>query len=262
LRRDPDVARGRPLSLDAEVRDAVARRDGGTLDAIAAGYDQAVPEQTAADALERLAASPRPVIGSFGKLIAPKGVHLLLEASRRMRVDHDVLILGFGSFREWLGAYASSQDDVDALRWLASAMPDIEVAGEGAGRDVTFTGRLDHRYAGDALTAMDVLVVPSILEEAFGMVAIEGAASGALPLVARHSGLAEIAATIEGEVDRPGAFSFVPGVGSAQRIADGLDALLELPAGERRNLTERVAGFAARRWSWRATARALLEAAR
>ena len=39
---------------------------------------------------------------------------------------------------------------------------------------------------------LDVLVVPSVMHEAFGMVAVEGAAAGALPLVARHSGLAEI----------------------------------------------------------------------
>jgi glycosyltransferase involved in cell wall biosynthesis len=262
LRRDPDADRGRPPSLDAEVRDAVARRDTDALDAIAATYDQAVPERAAADALERLAVAPRPVVGSFGKLIEQKGVHLLLEASRRMRADHAVLVVGFGSFREWLGAYAISGADVDALRWLAGAMPGLDVTPDGAARAVTFTGRLDHRYAGDALAAMDVLVVPSILKEAFGMVAVEGAASGALPLVARHSGLAEIAEIIEREVDRPHVFSFEPGAGSPQAIADGLDALLGMPTGDRAELTERVATFAGRRWSWRATARALLDAAR
>ena len=42
--------------------------------------------------------------------------------------------------------------------------------------------------------ARDVAVVPSIFPEAFGMVAAEAAAAGCPPLVARHSGLAEIAA--------------------------------------------------------------------
>ena len=94
------------------------------------------------------------------------------------------------------------------------------------------------------------------------MVAIEGAASGALPLVARHSGLAEIATAIEGEVGLPGAFSFQPGEGAPLRIAAGLDALLSLPEAERRELRERVTALVGRTWSWRATARALLEAAR
>jgi glycosyltransferase involved in cell wall biosynthesis len=262
LRRDPDVERGRPSSLDAEVRDAVARRDAARLDELATRYDQAVPEPGAAGALERLAAAPGPVVGSFGKLIPPKGVHLLLEASRRARADHELLVVGFGSFREWLGAYAMCGDDVDALGWLAERLPDLEVAPRGVARRVTFTGRLDHRYAGEALSSMDVLVVPSILDEAFGMVAIEGAASGALPLVARHSGLAEIAAAIEGEVGLPGAFGFEPGAGAARRIAERLDALLEMPPDERRDLAEGVTAFVGRAWSWRVTARALLDAAR
>ena len=42
-------------------------------------------------------------------------------------------------------------------------------------------------------------VVPSIFPEAFGMVAAESAAAGTPPLVARHSGLAEVAAGLEAE---------------------------------------------------------------
>ena len=43
------------------------------------------------------------------------------------------------------------------------------------------------------------------------MVAAEGAAAGALPLVARHSGLAEVAAALEDAAAAPGLFSFEPG---------------------------------------------------
>ena len=43
----------------------------------------------------------------------------------------------------------------------------------------------------------DVAVVPSIFPEAFGMVAAEAAAAGCPPLVARHSGLEEIAIGLE-----------------------------------------------------------------
>ncbi len=75
---------------------------------------------------------------------------------------------------------------------------------------MTFTGRLDHRYAPEALAAMDVMVVPSILPEAFGMVAAEGAAAGALPLVARHSGLGEVGAALETAIERPGLLTFDP----------------------------------------------------
>ena len=47
------------------------------------------------------------------------------------------------------------------------------------------------------LPLADAAVVPSIFPEAFGMVAAEAAACGCPPLVARHSGLAEVAAGLE-----------------------------------------------------------------
>ena len=42
----------------------------------------------------------------------------------------------------------------------------------------------------------DAVVVPSVLPEAFGMVAAEAAACGVVPIVAGHSGLAEVAAAL------------------------------------------------------------------
>jgi glycosyltransferase involved in cell wall biosynthesis len=106
-----------------------------------------------------------------------------------------------------------------------------------------------------------VLVVPSILDEAFGMVGIEGAAAGALPLVARHSALAEVAGALEAEVGRPGLFSFEPGTGATKNLAERMDDLVSLPSEERAELRRRVAAFTAREWSWSRTASRLLEAA-
>ena len=108
---------------------------------------------------------------------------------------------------------------------------------------------------------MDVQVVPSILQEAFGMVAAEGAASGALPMVARHSGLAEVAAALETEVGRPELFSFEPGEGAVRRLAAGIDRLLSLPIDERAELRRAVSSFVANHWTWERTAARLLAAA-
>lgn len=94
------------------------------------------------------------------------------------------------------------------------------------------------------------------------MVTVEGAADGALPLVARHSGLAEIASILETKVKRPGMFSFEPGVGAPRRIAEAVDRLISIPADERRELRETIAAFAGREWTWDRTAERLLEAAR
>ena len=60
-----------------------------------------------------------------------------------------------------------------------------------------FTGPLEHRHLVHLIPLADVAVVPSIFPEAFGMVAAEAAAAGCPPLVARHSGLEEIARGIE-----------------------------------------------------------------
>jgi len=89
----------------------------------------------------------------------------------------------------------------------------------------------------------------------------QGAAAGALPLVARHSGLAEVAGALESEVDRPGLFSFEPGDGAVPRIAAGIDRLLSIDADERARLAGAVSAFVGREWTWRRAAADLLDAA-
>jgi glycosyltransferase involved in cell wall biosynthesis len=270
-----ETAKGRPGSLDREVREALDRRDGEALDALARRYDQAAPDPDAAARLRLLAAGPpdAPVVGYLGKLIPQKGVDVLLCAVALLpeHLRPQVLVIGFGTFREWLHAVVAALDagDAEAAGWLRQRSPmpvdlsDDEVAAaRGLAGRVTFTGRLDHRFAPEAVAALDVLVVPSVLEEAFGMVAAEGAGAGALPLVARHSGLAEIAAGVEGAVGRPGHFSFEPGPGATRRIAEDLERLLSLSTEERDDLRAAASAFVGREWTWERTAERLIEAHR
>ncbi len=267
LDADPDAVRGRPSSVDAEVERALAERDAQAIDALFETYAEDAPEPDAATRLRRLAGRQEPIVGYLGKLIPQKGVELLVQAHRTLRHDAAVLVVGFGSDRDWLAALVSAvrRGDPAALEWL-DATRGLPVdptahrppAGE---REVTFTGLLDHRYAPGVLAAMDVQVVPSILREAFGMVAAEGAAAGTLPMVARHSGLAEVAAALEHEVDRPGLFSFEPGTGAVGGLTAGIDRLLSLPADERSELRRAVSSFVGSHWTWRRTAARLLEAA-
>jgi glycosyltransferase involved in cell wall biosynthesis len=273
LELDPETERGRPAELDQDVAEALGRRDAAALDELADTYDQSVPDPGAAEHLRLLADRPRDLVGYFGKLIPQKGVDLLLAGAAGSERRPALLVVGFGRYREWLTALAAALRDGDAgaLSWLAEAGGTTPLAGRtwaepagdhGQGLDVTFTGRLDHRYAPGALAAMDVLVVPSILDEAFGMVAAEGAAAGALPLVARHSGLAEVAATLEAAVGRPGLFSFEPGGEAARAVASGLDRLLAIPTAERAEMRRAIRASVVREWSWRGTATRLLDAAR
>jgi glycosyltransferase involved in cell wall biosynthesis len=269
LDRDPDTARGRPPEIERLVEAALGS-DSEEIDRLATDYDQPVPDQGVAAELRALAASPASIVGYFGKLIPQKGVDVLLQALAMQPGNVRGLVVGFGLHREWLTALtlALGRGNPEDVAWIRDRSqmaleltPDEVRAAAGLSGRVTFTGRLDHRYAPNALAALDVLVVPSILDEAFGMVAAEGAAAGALPLVARHSGLAEVAGALEGEVGRPGFFSYQSGPGAVHRLADGIRTLLSIPAEERAELRTAVSAFVAREWTWERTAARLLEAA-
>jgi glycosyltransferase involved in cell wall biosynthesis len=275
LEADAGSGEGRPRSLDDRVAQALSHRDPDELDRLARTYDQAEPDADAAARLRDLAGRTGPVVGYFGKLIPSKGPELVPAGVRASHRSAHVLMVGFGDKREWLTAYvmALAAGDAEAIAWLAekhgiapeAATPDpiadAAAPGGSAARrrvPITFTGRLDHRYAPEALAAMSVLVVPSIVKEAFGMVVAEGAAAGALPLVARHSGLAEVAAALETAVGQEGLFSFEPGVGSPSRIGAGIDTLLALPPARRRRVRSDIHEFVRQHWSWDQTANALL----
>jgi glycosyltransferase involved in cell wall biosynthesis len=176
-------------------------------------------------------AEQQPTIVYFGKLIENKGVQVLLEALRDTGAR--AVIVGFGDYR-------------DAL--------------EGQAPDGTlFTGALEHRHLVHLLPLCDVAVVPSVFPEAFGMVAAEAAAAGVPPVVADHSGLAEVGAGIAAEYPPQYAHLTTFPSGDAEALRGRLRELLALPAAERRAL-----GLAARRavernWSWTRVAERLLE---
>jgi glycosyltransferase involved in cell wall biosynthesis len=151
-----------------------------------------------------------------------------------------------------------------AALWPAgeSPPPSPLPRGNGLRARVTFTGRLDHRYASCAVRAMDVLAVPSILREAFGMVAAEGAAAGALPLVARHSGLAEVASALEDAAGAPGLFSFDPGSDAVASITIGIRRLLDLAPVRRARVAAAARARVGRDWTWERAAERFLEAFR
>jgi glycosyltransferase involved in cell wall biosynthesis len=177
-----------------------------------------------------LAGEGQPTVVYFGKLLHNKGVHILLEALRD--VDARAVIVGFGDYR-------------DELERLAPAR-------------TLFTGPLEHRHLKHLLALADATVVPSIFPEAFGMVAAEAAAAGSPPLVARHSGLSEIADGLEAAypVQHRELASFK--TGDAHELADKLNALLALPQDERRALGQAARRAAVDRWSWRSVATRLL----
>lgn len=187
--------------------------------------NERLPDEGNPERFARFLADERPTVLYFGKLIRNKGVHLLLEALER--VDARAVIVGFGDFREALEAMA--------------------------GPETLFPGPLEHRHLVHLIPLADVTVVPSIFPEAFGMVAAEAAAGGSLPLVARHSGLAEIAEALE-EAGVPAGFAS----DNVDDLAKKLESLLELSPSERAELSQRARGVVKERWSWASVADRLL----
>jgi glycosyltransferase involved in cell wall biosynthesis len=106
--------------------------------------------------------------------------------------------------------------------------------------------------------------VPSTFPEAFGMVAVEAAACGALPVVADHSGLAEVRAMLAQalpEAARPW-LGFTPGPTAVRDLAQRLIAWLHAPQELREATAEALVRTARERFSWDGVARGVIAAAR
>jgi glycosyltransferase involved in cell wall biosynthesis len=194
--------------------------------------NERLPDEGNADRVASFLAGERPTVVYYGKLIENKGVQVLLEALRGL--DARAVIVGFGDYR-------------------------AELEQQAAGLDVLFTGLLDHRHLVHLLALADVAVVPSIFPEAFGMVAAEAAAAGCPPIVANHSGLAEIARGLEEDYPpgRGGLASFPNGDAAALR--ERLEAVLALRGADRDALRAAARRAAVERWSWSSVARQILD---
>lgn len=255
---------GDPAALDRAVEDALGRRDLSSLDALSFRYDEAGHDHRSAARLRALASAHRPLIGYLGRLAPQKGTNHLIEAILHLGPEVGAVIAGFGPSRAWLTALVKSLDgrNLPALRWLEEAgVPRVDLGqavAAGMSDRVIFTGRLAHRDVPAVVSAVDVLVIPSLPPESFGMVALEAAAGGALPLMPRHSGLAETAAALETAVGRPGLFSYRHGPHSAPRIAEGVRRLLALSFEERRDLRAALRAVVTSEWTWKQTADGLL----
>jgi glycosyltransferase involved in cell wall biosynthesis len=100
--------------------------------------------------------------------------------------------------------------------------------------------------------------MPSIFPEAFGMVAAEAAACGCPPLVALHSGMADVAAGLAAEYPHEHTHLTSFATGDVDDLAEKLSALLTLPPTERQRLAAAARRAAVERWSWERAAALLL----
>jgi glycosyltransferase involved in cell wall biosynthesis len=128
---------------------------------------------------------------------------------------------------------------------------------------VVLTGRLEHDELVDVLPVCEAIVVPSTFPESFGMVAVEAAACGALPISARHSGLAEVSQALAlGLPDQVRALtSFELGPQVVQAIAKRVVRWLNIPADVREATRAALVETVRTRYSWEGVARGVVDAA-
>jgi glycosyltransferase involved in cell wall biosynthesis len=226
-----------------------------------------------------------------GKLIVSKGVDLLLAAWPLVRARHPgarLQIAGYGEYeaglRRLLAALeAGDLEDArevtrlgrgleggeeEPLPILSSFLADppagyAEAARSAAG-SVELIGRLEHDEVAELLPHAEALVMPSTFPEAFGMVAAEAAACGALPVSAGHSGMLEVSRQLAADLP-PGIgrlTSFPVERGAVEAIAERLDAWLALPEAEREAARGQLVETTRRLWSWEGVARGAIAASR
>jgi glycosyltransferase involved in cell wall biosynthesis len=220
-----------------------------------------------------------------GKLIVSKGIDLLI-AAWPLVPEARLVVVGFGAFREGVERLiaALAAGDREAVRAIALAGRELEggpraplrhllaflddagddywAAARDLGDRVVLTGRLEHDELAPLLAACEALVFPSTFPEAFGMVAAEAAACGALPISAGHSGAAEVSALLAAAVPEPARewLSFPIDDGAVRAIAARVTAWLQAPEDLRVRTRAALVATARERYSWEGVAEGVIAA--
>jgi glycosyltransferase involved in cell wall biosynthesis len=198
-------------------------------------YDQRLPDEGNAKRLARFLEGDGPTVVFVGRISREKGADLLADALRRIDGDVRTVMVGWGDIRDE----------------LEEATKDLRIL---------FTGALEHRHLAHLWPLADVAVTPSTAPEAFGMVAAEAASCGAPPLVANHSGLAEIAEGLDAEYPRELRHLASFESANAGDLAAKLEEILELSESSWEQLSAGARRAAVNHWSWDRIAALILSA--
>jgi glycosyltransferase involved in cell wall biosynthesis len=281
-----DVDEFRPRADPAADLRALARRLAASEDEPGEGAF-ARDAGEAARALESLDLDYDRHVCFIGKLIVSKGVDLLL-AAWPLVPEARLVVVGFGAFRDGFQRLldALARGDRDEVRAIAQAGRELEggpraplrhllafldgadddywEAARDLPRRVVLTGRLEHDELAPLLAGCEALVFPSTFPEAFGMVAAEAAACGALPVSAGHSGAAEVSAMLAAAVPQEARewLSFPVDDDAVRAIATRVTAWLEAPEELRERTRAALVATAREHYSWEGVAAGVVAAAR
>jgi glycosyltransferase involved in cell wall biosynthesis len=231
-----------------------------------------------------------PLVAFVGKLIVSKGVDLLLAAWPLVRAANPQVrleVAGYGAYEETLRRLlrALESGDLDEAREIARRGWGLEGGEErplpilsaflarppegyaekarAAAGSVEFIGRLEHHQVASLFPRAEAMVMPSTFPEAFGMVAVEAAACGTLPVSAGHSGMLEVSRQLRPALPEPvdQLVSFPVEEGAVESIAERLNVWLGLRENQRETAREALVETVGRLWSWEGVARGVLAAA-
>jgi glycosyltransferase involved in cell wall biosynthesis len=161
------------------------------------------------------ALSSPPAVAFMGRLVGTKGVDTLLRAASRVKAkgrEFSLRIIGDGPERARLEAQTQAFNLADRVKFLGY-QPDAKL--------------------GEALAGVEVMVMPSLAGEVFGLVAAENMMRGILPIVPEGGALAEVVGDA--------GLRFPPGDDEA--LARCLEQAIDLPdnaRNERRRARERA----------------------
>jgi glycosyltransferase involved in cell wall biosynthesis len=279
-----DVAEFRPRADPAADIRAIARTLAAATGTEGEGAFARDPAE-AALALEALDIGGERHVCFIGKLIVSKGIDLLV-AALPLVPEARLVVVGFGAYRDALeqliaalaaGDRARVEEIARAgreleggprapLRHLLAFLETTDDAYWAAARElprrIVLTGRLEHDELAPLLAGCEALVFPSTFPEAFGMVAAEAAACGALPVSAGHSGAAEVSAVLAASVPEQarGWLSFPVDDGAVRAIAERVTAWLQAPDDLRERTRAALVATARERYSWEGVANAVIAA--
>jgi glycosyltransferase involved in cell wall biosynthesis len=232
------------------------------------------------------------IVCFVGKLIVSKGIDLLIAAWPLVLMNEPrarLVVVGFGTYREGVEMLIRGLERADErllmhlcrygreleggprdqltylrtfLESLAGRHERYFAAAKKMRETIVFTGRLEHGELARLLPAVDEVIVPSMFPEAFGMVAAEAAACGALPICANHSGLAEVT-SILGERLPPSVrelLTFERGMRSVEDLGFAMNEWLQLDERLRSSARAALARTSEEHFGWESVAETVLAA--
>ncbi len=227
----------------------------------------------------------------LGKLMGTKGVQILIAASPLILSKNSnikLVVAGFGDLRSSLENFIAAiangnwrrlleiakevDEKAKVYPYLSSYFNGLEATDrkqiylEAASNScfseqIIFTGLLDQNLSSYLLRASQLMVVPSVETEAFGMVTVEGLASGLLLLVAEHSGLSDILKEMR---------KAAPGIDfsiklerdkAVDQLAKKVNFMLSLPEAKRQQIVSRLQAVSRRLYCWEVVSKKIIRLA-